>query len=55
MPRRNDMGDAMRDDPGFTAARAGENEQGSFGMGHGFTLLCVQAFEKVHEMGTFSV
>ena len=55
MPRRDDVGDAMRDDPGFAAARAGENQQRPFGMGHGFTLLRVQPFEEVHEMGTFSV
>ena len=55
MPRRNDVRDTMRDDSGFAAAGARKDEQGPLGMGHGFTLLSVQAFEKVHERERFSV
>ena len=54
VPRRDDVRDAVRDDPGLAAACTGQDQERSFGVGHGFALLCVQAFEKIHEWGTHS-
>ena len=45
----DDVRDAMRDDAGLAAARAGQNQQRSFGVGDRFALLRVQAFEEIHE------
>ena len=48
VPLRDDMRDAVSDNPGFAAARAGQNQQGPFGAGDGFTLLRVETLKKVH-------
>ena len=44
----NDAGDAVRDDAGFAAAGAGQNQQRTFGMRNGFALLGIEALEKIH-------
>ena len=41
MLRFNQMRDAMRDHARFAAARAGQQQQRTFDMGHGFALLWV--------------
>ena len=51
VPRRDDVRDAVRDDPGFAAARAGQNQQRPFGAGDRFALLRVQALEEIHVRG----
>ena len=48
VPRRDDVRDAVRDDPGFAAARARQNQQRPFGRGNRFPLLGVQSFEEIH-------
>ena len=52
MPRRNDIGDAMSDDPGFAATRASQNQKRAFRAGNRFPLLRVQSLKKVHVGGT---
>ena len=51
MPRRDDVRDAVRDDPGLAAARAGQDQKRPFGAADRFALLRVQPFEKIHWMG----
>ena len=53
-PRGDDMRDAVGDDAGLAAARAGQNQKRPFRMHHRFALLRVQPFEKIHEMRTDS-
>ena len=55
MPRRDDIRDAVSDDARFAAARARQNQQRAFGAGDGFTLLRVQALEKIHVGGTLRI
>ena len=53
-PRGDDIRDAVGDDAGLAAARAGQNQKRPFRMHHRFALLRVQPFEKIHEMRTDS-
>ena len=48
MFRGDQMGDAMRDDLGFTAARAREDQDRSIGGSDGFALLGIETREKIH-------
>ena len=52
VPRGNDVRDAVRDDAGLPAARAGQDQERTFGVAHRFALLRVQPFEEIHEWGT---
>ena len=54
VPRRNDVRDAVGDDAGFAAARAGQNQQRPFRVLDRFALLGVQPFEKIHATGELS-
>ncbi len=47
--------DAMRDDARFAAARAGQNQQRTFGVAHRFTLLGIEPFKKIHGVETIEV
>ena len=49
---RNDIRDAMRDDPGLATAGARENQKRPFRRCNRFTLLRVQPFEEIHDEGT---
>jgi len=51
VPLRNDVRDAVRDDARLAAARSGQNQQGAFRAGDGFTLLRVKALKKIHFEG----
>jgi len=55
---RNQMGNPVRDDPGFTAACASQNEQGTLRMLHGLALAGVESVKEVHRLivawGTFT-
>jgi hypothetical protein len=44
------VGDAAGDDAGLAATRAGENEEGAFGVLGGLTLAGVEALEEIHEV-----
>lgn len=46
--RLHEVGDAMSNYPGFSAAGAGEQEKGAIHVSHGGSLLWIQAFEKIH-------
>ncbi len=48
MPGGDDVRDAVRNDAGLPAARAGQNQQGSVDMAYGFALLRIKPFEEVH-------
>ena len=41
-------GDAVRDDARFAGARAGQDEQRPFAVGHGFALLGIESGEVDH-------
>jgi hypothetical protein len=43
------MGDAVRDDPGFAAACASQDQQRPFGVLDGFSLAGVQTVTEIHE------
>jgi hypothetical protein len=43
------MGNTMRNDAGFSAPGASQDEKGAFRMFHRLTLAGVQACEKIHE------
>ena len=47
----DEVGDAVRDHAGLAAARAGQDQERTFGMANGFTLLGIQPVEKIHEWG----
>ena len=55
---RNQMGNPVRDDPGFAAACASQNEQGTLRMLHGLALAGVESVKEVHRLivawGTFT-
>ena len=46
----NEMRDAVRDDAGLAAARAGQDQQRTFDVRNGFALLGIQAFKKIHQV-----
>ena len=48
------VGDAVGDDPGFPAARAGQHQQGPFGVLNRLTLAGVQPLKKIHGMSNFN-
>ena len=53
MPGSNDVRDPVGNDACFTAAGARQDEQRSFSARDRFTLLGVQALEKIHGWGQF--
>ncbi len=48
MLRADQMRNAMRDDARLAAARAGQDQHRAFGRFYCFTLLGIEAREKVH-------
>ena len=48
------VGDAVRDDAGFAAASASQNEKRAFGMLHRLALAGIEACEKIHGSHYFS-